>query len=56
MIREARTTHPSASLTHVRLLARMNSVMHSESRPLNELLAAARPVADVWPLSGMYPL
>lgn len=36
-----------AGLTMVRLLACVDSLMHSQGRSLNELLATARPVADM---------
>lgn len=35
------------SLAMVRLLACMNTLVHSQSRPLNELLSTSRPVADM---------
>jgi len=38
----------SASLAHVRLLAGVHARVHSERRALDELLAAAWVIADVW--------
>ena len=43
----------SAALTHVRLLASVNTLMNSESRTLNELLSAVGILAHVRPDSTM---
>lgn len=40
-------TYLSAALTHVRLLAGVNTLVHSQSRPLDELLAAVGILAHV---------
>jgi hypothetical protein len=46
-------THLSATFTHVGLLSSMYSLMNSQSRTLDELLAAVWIVADMWPHSGV---
>jgi len=45
------TAYLSAAFTLVRLLARVNSLMDRQSRPLDKLLAAVGKVADVRPIS-----
>lgn len=45
--------YPSTPFTHMRLLASMHAVVHGERGPLDELLAAARKVADVRPVSAV---
>lgn len=43
----------STTLTHVRLLASVHTRVHCQRRALNELLATAWVITDVWPYTAV---
>lgn len=47
------SAHLSTTLTHVRLLSSVDSLVDGQGRPLDELLAAVGVVADMRPHSGV---
>lgn len=53
---KAESSYLSTVFAHVRLLSSVNTLMHSQGRPLDELLSTARVVANVWSNSCMYSL
>lgn len=52
-MRQHNNTHLPTALTHVRLLARVNTRMDSQSGTLNELLATPWMLADVRPYTAV---
>lgn len=50
-----RGAHLSASLAHVRLLSGVNTHVHRQGGPLNELLTAVGVIAHVGTNTAVYP-